>query len=775
MPQQSLPFGEIRPAAQSLGAVIQPLQRSLAQPTKPSMLGQVRGITQLQTAGSSNVQGYNMLTQVAEALGPLNKALSKSLQKQLVEGARGKIEDGYMAEAKNQAAKAARIQQVRQEMGAAEAVKEIRRLEKEDPYGAELLRETNPWNAIGRRRFLAQLAGSEIKDAVGALSADSSLLQYPPGHPALAKAKMDATSQVLDKYGLQPEYLESQYYVAPEMNEAWDDFTKAHSKAYSEEMTRTNLEAGKASLLAKGKYLMGGVQLGNGVTVRKGEDGWLEAAMEQLQPQLDAVIALFPGNRKEAVKELREYLSKTLGVYAPELVSNLRGGDANLPLEERPAWGDSYQYELIEGRVAGLQDINKVDKETQTNLQATAEADYLQNVATKLPGSEEHAEAYAQWMGRHSQLRGIADLGNKLNKDMASSVEITQPKRFETAQALEYKIRNATDADYEGGLDSNVQGWIRQRTQMELDPSKRDEVVTRLQGLAATRRNDLAKRPAEMKSLISLELKQDLAQGPVKELDEDGSLRQSMILNPNAGAGAAQNVKLQRFYNDTRNLYTRVSMDALDKWRQDNDGAVASVDDINRITSGAIATARQSPEYARIYKTATGLNPGEVGAATVGPKTVGVQKIGTTNKPEPQGLSGMGALTREQARGYKVNSLITTDAIADSFKHMRAYMAAGGDSNPEAGPVVPMELLRLSQKAGVNPFHFLEAQIELYGAANGQNMVDPQGKWRNWLEQMGNAYIKSQQQEQSSVPVLTGDRPLVASAPGGWLTSMVFG
>ena len=234
-------------------------------------------------------------------------------------------------------------------MGAAEAVEEIRRLEKEDPYGAELLRETNPWNSIGRRRFLAQLAGSEIKDRVGALSADSSLLQYPPGHPALAKAKMDATSQVLDKYGLQPEYLESQYYVAPEMNEAWDDFTKAHSKAYAEEMTRTNLEAGKASLLAKGKYLMGGVQLGNGVTVRKGEDGWLEAAMAQLQPQLDAVIALFPGNRKEAVKELREYLSKTLGVYAPELVANLRGGDANLPLEDRPAWGDSYQYELIEG------------------------------------------------------------------------------------------------------------------------------------------------------------------------------------------------------------------------------------------------------------------------------------------------------------------------------------------------------------------------------------------------------------------------------------------
>ena len=135
----------------------------------------------------------------------------------------------------------------------------------------------------------------------------------------------------------------------------------------------------------------------------------------------------------------------------------------------------------------------------------------------------------------------------------------------------------------------------------------------------------------------------------------------------------------------------------------------------------------------------------------------------------------MDALTRAQARGYKMNSLITTDAMADTFQHMRDYQAAGGDTNPDAGPPVPLPLLRLAQKAGVNPFHFLEAQIELYGGANGENMVDPQGKWRNWLEQMGNAYIKSLQQEQSSAPVLTGDRPLVASAPGGWLTSMVFG
>ena len=37
-----------------------------------------------------------------------------------------------------------------------------------------------------------------------------------------------------------------------------------------------------------------------------------------------------------------------------------------------------------------------------------------------------------------------------------------------------------------------------------------------------------------------------------------------------------QNVKLQRFYNDTRNLYTRVSMDA-NEWRKNNDGAVPAL------------------------------------------------------------------------------------------------------------------------------------------------------------------------------------------------------
>ena len=120
--------------------------------------------------------------------------------------------------------------------------------------------------------------------------------------------------------------------------------------------------------------------------------------------------------------------------------------------------------------------------------------------------------------GSQFAAQGHRDLGAKLNKDMTSSVEITQRAFRDSAGAGTRSA--ATDADYEGGFDSNVQGWISsgRRWSLILPRGMRRSLVCRAWQLNA---NDLAKRPAEMKS-ISLELKQDLAQGPVKELDEDG-------------------------------------------------------------------------------------------------------------------------------------------------------------------------------------------------------------------------------------------------------------
>ena len=88
---QALPFGEIRPGAKPLQAFIQPGKIQVAQAPQLAMLPGVKGISTQQMAGTSSVQGYNQLAQMAEALGPFNKQFSETAQKYIVNDARTKI------------------------------------------------------------------------------------------------------------------------------------------------------------------------------------------------------------------------------------------------------------------------------------------------------------------------------------------------------------------------------------------------------------------------------------------------------------------------------------------------------------------------------------------------------------------------------------------------------------------------------------------------------------------------------------------------------------
>ena len=103
---KGLPFGGITPQSQPLGAYVQPLQRQLAKPTRGALLPQVQGMATLQRAGVSNVAGSNMWSDVASALAPLNKNLTSALHRGLKQNAEDRIDEGYLAEAENQRARA---------------------------------------------------------------------------------------------------------------------------------------------------------------------------------------------------------------------------------------------------------------------------------------------------------------------------------------------------------------------------------------------------------------------------------------------------------------------------------------------------------------------------------------------------------------------------------------------------------------------------------------------------------------------------------------------
>ena len=112
-----------------------PAPDSRAAAARPSLLPQVKGHGILQQAGTSSVTGYNQLAQVAEALGPLNKGLTKAAQKVCGQPGASKIEEGYYEQQalQNQAQQALFNLQQQQEAGSSEAAAQITALEKSDP------------------------------------------------------------------------------------------------------------------------------------------------------------------------------------------------------------------------------------------------------------------------------------------------------------------------------------------------------------------------------------------------------------------------------------------------------------------------------------------------------------------------------------------------------------------------------------------------------------------------------------------------------------------
>ena len=93
--KEALPFGEIRPGARPVSQFVNPVQQQTAGAARPSLLPNVKGMVTQQMAGTSSVQGYNQLAQVAEALGPLNSGLAKAAQRFVVNRAKNNIEEGY--------------------------------------------------------------------------------------------------------------------------------------------------------------------------------------------------------------------------------------------------------------------------------------------------------------------------------------------------------------------------------------------------------------------------------------------------------------------------------------------------------------------------------------------------------------------------------------------------------------------------------------------------------------------------------------------------------
>jgi hypothetical protein len=178
----------------------------------------------------------------------------------------------------------------------------------------------------------------------------------------------------------------------------------------------------------------------------------------------------------------------------------------------------------------------------------------------------------------------------------------------------------------------------------------------------------------------------------------------------------------------------------------------------NRIVSQAVADARKSKDYADLYSTLTGKQPGQVGPGTVGPGP----SQGTQPGPQSRGVpkAGSGSLPDSTVKAYAARPVLD-----GSWLHSEL-------SNVANGKPVSAELYQMAKRANTSTNRYLLEQLRFYP------QLDPQGDARRFLEGQLRKQQQGQQVSSANYRGATGGLAMVPTgynplAPGSWLMNLL--
>jgi len=463
--------GQIRPAAQPLGAFISPSKNNIAGAARPSQMPAASRIATLQQAGTSSVAGFNQLEQLATSLAPFGKQLSSAVNKGFRQYAIGNIEAGYYDTLRNDEVKARLRAQENQELGASDAAGTIGKLERVDPVAGQLARETNPWRAVGRNRALAQLAASEIPAAFAEelYGNQGELSGLKPGSPELMQKKVDITEKVNQRFGLSKDELEYTYYVTPQVNKTWDKFTQEQSKLYNEELIYSTRALGAQTINAWFEQIQrdGGINDGAGFvlgpdqSIPIGDQVFTYGSLgaKGLTERIEKTLSLLGGKDKaESWKQIRGILT-TYRAQNPalfgQIVNEVRVGPAvdpvtgkKIPYAERATFAQTYPLELQQNSNAFLQAQNEGIQEQQASIKNGLEDLWYSGTGpgSFLPGTEAYQEALLNWQAEATR-RGYQDrdgLADTLDKDAAAATQAREQPTVEEVLGNNQAFSNIT-------------------------------------------------------------------------------------------------------------------------------------------------------------------------------------------------------------------------------------------------------------------------------------------------------------------------------------------
>ncbi len=759
---------QLRPVAQPLNTFINPQQVRRAGVSQQPLLNSVSQIATQQRAGTSSVGGFNQFEQMASALSGLNKNLVSLADKGFKQYAKSSIESGYYEALKNQQTFGVMTLQQNQEAGAAEAASMITKLGKTDPVGASLLREANPWKAIGRRRALAQLAAGQISSVLnGSLSTEAGMLAgIKPGSPELMELKQLKTQEVLSEFGLTGSEPEATYYVTPVMNKSWDNFTKKQSELYNEELYQSTIETTNYSVNSTLMQMsMDGITLPDGSILRPGGAGFGQEAGIRLTRQIDAGLAMLGGEDKtEAMKKIKESLGAIYAQNIPgirDAIGNIRLGSRQEDIRNRPRWLDANPFELMDYTNKGLELV----KDNDGLLQAEGERyirdlmlDPEQGIAG-LPDGPERQARVAE-LRQEGINKGVRDIDKVISDGLE---EANQVNKEQYAIPYEKKAEIIAGFDTLTPNDVSPENWpalvktARELASLEPISADREKKFAEYLGKMTKAREDFATLPtgAALQSNLSRYVKEDLNDKDIAALKGKSKFSWPLGQASPIIEGAEVTAESQRYVeyaNEVRALYENAVWNKFTEERNKTGGKNIPLDVQARLRQEAIKAVRDSKAYdeakARALKTA----PPPAGSDGM-PKSAPVSP-----EAEAVPLDAAKTISGEKAKQYRTE------------KVMSPYWVQTEMTNLSTGQSVSRELYDLANKAGTSTDRYLLEQLTHYA-----QKLDPEGKFRAVLQKRIERARQTNTPAASNFEAATdpmGDQSYSGRSPGAWLMSM---
>ena len=223
---QQLGAGSLTPSARPVSNFLQfKNDGDPAQPSRPSQLGQVRGVNIIQRQSDRSIQGSNPIAELTEALKPLTQLYDY--------GAEYYASNQYK-KGQNEILKAASNINRDTINKSIQYARENREVSAVNPIAGVLMDQANPFREAGRVNQASQFVASKAQEQFrGAwASQGSNLAQLDPSDNAITAIEARVTSDLAGAFGLDEFSPGFQEYAIPQINKGWEWLREKQSTAH---------------------------------------------------------------------------------------------------------------------------------------------------------------------------------------------------------------------------------------------------------------------------------------------------------------------------------------------------------------------------------------------------------------------------------------------------------------------------------------------------------------------------------------------------------------